>query len=212
MDTKYDMYSLAVMAVVISFLGFNLENIWLLITKGYADNRNMRLPFLLGYGVIVTGMYLFLGLPADFADRVAAIFPGLSKVRRSAYFIMVFIIVSVGEIVLGTFMEKTCHIEYWNYEWIPMHITKYTSVPTSIGFAIIITLFMEYCFDPIMTIICQIPFLKRKYWSTLLISLLTADCLHSYREMRQSKGFYKLWQFNMERKEQNEHHLMLMKK
>ena len=33
----------------ISFLGFCVENLWLAITKGYMDNRNMLFPFLFGY-------------------------------------------------------------------------------------------------------------------------------------------------------------------
>ncbi|MBQ5332468.1 MAG: hypothetical protein J6K92_04325, partial [Oscillospiraceae bacterium] len=61
----YDIYSLGIMLALISFLGFLLENLWLAATKGFVDNRNMRLPFLMGYGVLVTGMYLLLGTPEN---------------------------------------------------------------------------------------------------------------------------------------------------
>jgi len=60
---KKEVTSLLILVLVIFFLGFVLENIWLACTKGYMDNRNMSLPFLLGYGLLVVGMYLLLGIP-----------------------------------------------------------------------------------------------------------------------------------------------------
>ena len=63
MIMKYDIYSLGIMVAVISFLGFSLENLWLSLTKGFIDNRNMNAPFLMGYGLLVVGMYLLLGTP-----------------------------------------------------------------------------------------------------------------------------------------------------
>ena len=44
---KYTYYQLGIMAAVVSFLGFVVENIWLAMTKGYINNRNMNAPFLL---------------------------------------------------------------------------------------------------------------------------------------------------------------------
>lgn len=48
---KYTYYQLGIMAAVVSFLGFVVENIWLAMTKGYINNRNMNAPFLQGYGL-----------------------------------------------------------------------------------------------------------------------------------------------------------------
>ena len=64
--------------------------------------------------------------------------------------IICFFLVSIGEILLGFFVEKTGHFYYWNYSSIPLHFTKYTSVPTSLGFALIITLFMNYAYVPLL--------------------------------------------------------------
>ena len=50
---KYTYYQLGIMAAVVSFLGFVVENIWLAMTKGYINNRNMNAPFLLGYGLLI---------------------------------------------------------------------------------------------------------------------------------------------------------------
>ena len=45
---KYTYYQLGIMAAVVSFLGFVVENIWLAMTKGYINNRNMNAPFFTG--------------------------------------------------------------------------------------------------------------------------------------------------------------------
>ena len=62
---KYGIFELMLAAVVISFVGFAIENTWLLLTKGYMDNRNMTLPFLLGYGILMVDFYLMFGTPSD---------------------------------------------------------------------------------------------------------------------------------------------------
>ena len=46
------------MIILISFVGFLVENIWNLLTSGQIDNRNMHLPFILGYGLAILGVYL----------------------------------------------------------------------------------------------------------------------------------------------------------
>ena len=48
MKLTYSIPCIILMATVVSFLGFVVENVWLAFTKGYIDNRNMALPFLLG--------------------------------------------------------------------------------------------------------------------------------------------------------------------
>ena len=58
---KYTYYQLGIMAAVVSFLGFVVENIWLAMTKGYINNRNMNAPFLLGYGLLILFMYAVFG-------------------------------------------------------------------------------------------------------------------------------------------------------
>ena len=138
MIMKYDIYSLGIMVAVISFLGFSLENLWLSLTKGFIDNRNMNAPFLMGYGLLVVGMYLLLGTPENMALAEMVPVDRSKGEKFFVYFLCAFAVVTVGELILGHLMEKICGIQYWNYNWIPLHITQYTSIPTSIGFAAII--------------------------------------------------------------------------
>ena len=94
---KYTYYQLGIMAAVVSFLGFVVENIWLAMTKGYINNRNMNAPFLLGYGLLILFMYAVFGTPAAFKMFTK------EKVRWKRYllyFLCSFVVVCIGEIVL----------------------------------------------------------------------------------------------------------------
>ena len=98
------------------------------ITEGYINNRNMHAPFLIGYGMLILAIYFVLGTP----DKVILFRKYEKKTTKVKsyllYFALAFVVVCVAEIILGTIVEKVCHINYWNYSWLPLHITKYTSV------------------------------------------------------------------------------------
>ncbi len=208
MTYSYDFYSTGIMIAFISFLGFLLENIWLAFTKGYIDNRNMKFPFLFGYGLLVVAMHMLLGTPAEFAAKLP--FPGITKrFSRLIYFLTVMLIVSAGEIFLGTFMEKLCGIEYWNYSWIPMHFTKYTSLPTSIGFALVITAFEEHVFVPVMDMITRIPLYVRTPAATVLLAIMAVDMLSSFLSMRRARGYNRRWRIDLRK---SSHRLTIMHK
>ena len=127
-EMKYNVFELGIMVAIISFLGFIVENVWLAITKGYINNRNMNAPFLLGYGLLAVFLFFVLGTPNDpvrwgLLKKIQS-----RRIQYLVYFICSFVAVCIGEIILGTVVERLCNIEYWNYSNIPMHITKYTSV------------------------------------------------------------------------------------
>lgn len=141
--------ALCMIMAVVSLLGFIVENVWLAITKGYIDNRNMYFPFLVGYGMAILAIYFMFGTPGEltlfgrqtkFSKRVT---------KKLVYFLLVMLCVSLGEIILGKIVEHTCHIYWWDYSNVPMHITRYTSIPTSILFSTLIVVFMEYIFTPL---------------------------------------------------------------
>ncbi|MGN1204253.1 MAG: hypothetical protein ACI4SA_04260, partial [Lachnospiraceae bacterium] len=105
--------------------------------------------------------------------------------------------VSVGEILLGTIVEKTCHFYYWDYSVIPLHITRYTSIPTSMGFALIITTFMDKCFVPLMNHLAAIETGRATFLAWTLGVALTADFVFSFIKMHQLHGGLKLWRKNL---------------
>lgn len=190
-----DIFKLLLLSVIISFLGFVTENLWLAFTKGYIDNRNMRLPFLPGYGVLVIGFYLLFGTP----DKMSFEFFENQQLNAFSYFLLASLTVSVGELLLGTFTEKFVRIIYWDYSWIPFHLTRYTSLPTSLGFATIIYLFMAYCFMPIMNLLSLIPAALLGPAAVILFAITCFDNLYCYAIMYRTHDFYCRWRIHLPR-------------
>lgn len=204
MKLSYSIPSIILMMTIVSFLGFVVENVWLAFTKGYMDNRNMTLPFLLGYGVAIIGLYLLLGTPENstLLDRI--LFLDTPFKRTIFYFICSFFFVCIAEIILGTFIEKTCHIILWNYSRFSLHITKYTSLPTSNGFALIITFFMDKCFTPIMDILSSIDYETAKDVSSICLGLMLFDFIINSVKIFKRKSFNNIWKINFKQQHDDE--------
>lgn len=188
-----DIYVLGLMAALISFLGFVVENLWLALTKGYINNRNMNTPFLLGYGMLVLAIYFLLGTPQKMS------LPESMRKRQKKnrndllYFLCAMLFVCVGEIILGIVVEYLCGIEYWNYSAIPLHITKYTSIPTSIAFASMITLFMGHVFEPMIRLISRMDYRIIRIVSVVLMVIMLSDFFVSFGMMIKKRNFYLKW-------------------
>ena len=190
---KYNILDLGIMVAIISFLGFVVENVWLAITKGYMNNRNMNAPFLLGYGLVVLFLYFVLGTPANPVKWGLLRKTYSKKIQYIVYFLCSFVVVCIGEIILGTIVEWLCGFEYWNYSNIPMHITKYTSIPTSTGFATMINFFMGECFTPLMNWITRLHSIWLRGISVGLMVIMISDFLISFYHMIVEKDFYLKW-------------------
>ena len=107
--------------------------------------------------------------------------------------------VSVGEIILGTLVEKICHFYWWDYTVIPLHITRYTSVPTSLGFALIITTFMDKFCMPILDHLAAIPAERATVLAWILGVSLSVDMVYSMYKMYRNHGGLKIWKKQLPR-------------
>lgn len=194
---KYSVSTYLLTVTIISFLGYCVENIWIALTQRYINNRNMYLPFLLGYGLTVVGIYLIFGTPGKWLKRR----PANKCLIYLAYFLLMMVLVSIGEIILGTAVEYFCGFTYWNYENLPFHFTKYTSLFTSMGFAGIIEFFMEYLMEPILMKVQQIPKMTLQILAVSLIVLLVGDYLLSFRNMYIHKKPNLLWKYEFTQKQ-----------
>lgn len=197
---RYNIYALGIMAAIVSFLGFVVENVWLALTKGYIDNRNMNAPFLVGYGMLILAMYFLLGTPEELFI--------LKKLKRDIpkwaaviiYFILSFFIVCIAEIALGVTFEKISGIQYWNYSMLPLHFTQYTSVPTSMGFALLITVFMGAIFNPLMGLIMRMNPRLMKWLSIILVIIMLGDLIINFYQMITSRKFVKKWRIYVKKR------------
>ena len=160
----------------------------------------MYFPFLLGYGVGIVAIYLMLGTPKQlsFFGKTLVID---SKVKRIViYMIEAIVLVSVGEIIIGTVVENVCCFEWWNYSAYPLHITKYTSLPTSFLFATLITVFMNFCFDPIYRFFEKWNITVLKIVSIVLMIIMIVDFLYAAYQMYETGWLLIRWRiiFNEE--------------
>lgn len=187
---------MGIMIAIISLMGWMLENLWLAITKGYIDNRNMKLPFLAGYGLLVTAFELCFSVPDNF--RLFDIPTEITGIASwMIYFAAAFVIICIGEHILGTLVEKICGIEYWNYDWVPLKISKYTTIPTSIGFSLILTLFMGYGYTPIMKLIMHLNKSIAAVISIFLMVILSVDFFSSFYFMYKEKRLNEKWKITL---------------
>lgn len=199
-EIDYSVSSMFIMTAIISFLGFALENLWLAARKGYMDNRNMFAPFLLGYGVAVMGLYLLLGTPRSprtYINDMNVEIENNVGMRIAAYFTITFVCVSLGEIVLGKLVEKTCHIYLWDYTSLPLHITRYTSVPTSIGFTVIITVFTDCFFERIMDELTKLDPTVSNILGASLMTVMIADFIFNAARTMKTHCMMTSWRFDI---------------
>lgn len=194
---KIQLLALIMVIAVVSFLGFSVENIWLAVTKGYMDNRNMCFPFLLGYGVAVVAIYLLFGTPQGLVICGKKIFAGSQAGRKALYILLVMLCVSIGEIVLGTFVEKTCHFYWWDYSRLPMHITRYTTIPTSLGFSLMIAIFMEHIFDPLYRYFQAWNYEVLRLTASVLMAVMIWDFVYNAYKMYRGKMMIRRWRIDM---------------
>lgn len=189
--------SFMVMAVV-SFMGFLIEGVWMSITKGFFNNRNMHLPFLIGYGMGVILIYIIWGKPQK-PWFLGKIFPIKNKwINVILYFIAIYFSVTVAELILGHTMEKICGFYWWNYTYLPLHFTRYTSVPTSILFSTVISLFMGFCFEPMLEFFEKRANRVMSVIAIGLVVIMLCDFSYSTYRMYQMQNRNQLWKIYIE--------------
>ncbi len=185
--------AMCLLITIVSFLGYMVETVFVAMTDGYIDNRNMLLPFLLGYGLAMAGIYGAFGTPT--APRFFGI---RLNCRRAAwgvlyYFGVVFLAVSAGEALMGIFVEACFDITWWDYSSIPLHVTKFTSVPTSLAFTALVMLFMHAFFERIYRACQRMNRTVLYVLALVFMVLLAADFMISGVQMFLTHDFVRYW-------------------
>ena len=193
-------FALLMIVAVISFLGFAVENLWLLVTKGYMDNRGMIFPFLIGYGLAVLLIYCLFATPRKPRFLGKTIQIKRKALRLLFYFFIVMLCICIGEILLGKLVEKTCHFYWWNYSKLPLHITQYTSIPTSAGFSILIVIFMNTIFMPLYEYFLSWGDRLLQNTSVILFILMLSDYIYNAYFMYKKKEMNIRWRIDVKNK------------
>ena len=137
---RYRLLPLLLLCIIMSFVGFVVENLFRLFRDGVINSRRQILPFLFAYGIAVFAMYVLIGTPKEMRFFCWRIFKKESKLSATAkhicYFLILFAFIFFGEILFGTFVEWVSGVVLWDYTGIPLTFTKYTSVPTALGLSV----------------------------------------------------------------------------
>lgn len=195
---KMNSYALILVAVLVSFLGFIIENIFVGATDAKMNNRNMILPFLFGYGLAIIAIFLLFGTPEEPKFFTKPLSLGTPMRGVIYYFVISFLCVCVGEVVLGYAIEWGCDIIWWDYTRIPLHFTRYTSVPTSAAFATLIVIFMKFFFRPLCDLFSRINPTLLPILALSFTALLSLDMVNSLIHMIRYHETLILWEIHFE--------------
>lgn len=169
--------SLLIICYIASFCGWLVENLFRLITIGVFDSRHQLLPFLGAYGFGIFVLFFVFGTPTEMRVLKKHILPGSEKRRRALrfliYYASVYVLIFFGEMGCGLLFEKAFGIQAWNYENIPTHVTRYTSLITTFGFTTGITFLMQFVFRPALRFFENIP-QKVSFYIALISGILIA--------------------------------------
>lgn len=171
--------TLLIICYIGAFLGFLVENLFRLIRIGVFDDRHQLLPFLCAYGIGVFVLFVVFGTPTNMRFFKHKILPKDTKINKALrvllYFVTLFVVILVGEMSVGLLFEKTLGIKAWNYLNIPLHITRYTSIPTTTAFTLGIIILMECVFPVEVKTINKINSKIRFYIALILGVLILID-------------------------------------
>lgn len=182
---------------IISFVGFIVENFWNALTSRQLDNRNMHLPFILGYGLAILGIYLLFGTPTDNNGVFNISNKSNTILLYVKYALLVTVFICVCEIIIGYTVQYLSGIYYWDFSDVPLHISRYTSIITSTIYSIIITVFMSRLFDRIMAWLSRFEDKAFIYVGVVLFVLLVIDMLVSYETMIVTNDYNLIWHIDL---------------
>lgn len=195
MEVK-ELFAFLMMISIVSFMGFWIENLFISVTKGYIDNRNMLFPFLLGYGLALAAIYVVFGTPSTFRFLSFNIPVKSIRIKRILYTLTVMLCICVGEIILGTAVEKMCGFHWWDFSGIPLHITRYTSIPTSFAYAVMISFFMEKVYLDLFDRLLTVNVTALGICSVTLTVLTVYDFFYSSLKFYKNKAPHDRWRID----------------
>ena len=127
-------YGWMLMLAMVSLIGFLAENVWSYLATGFVGNRGFILPFLFVYGLGILIIYLILGTP--------------TTKRLPLYMLCVYGIITGLQIGYGYAVEAVFGFRPWELSEMYLSVTPYASMLVSLGFAGLISLFMNVIFTP----------------------------------------------------------------
>lgn len=142
----------------IAHIGWLVENIAKAISsQHFIDSRFHLLPFIWPYSLIILAFHLVLRDPDDIVFFGKRIFPvNMKHAKLYSNILGVFIMCSfvfLGELAVGNLWDVFFGVELWNYSSMPLTVTQYTSIFTTLGYGGGVFLIFKFIYKPVLNFI-----------------------------------------------------------
>lgn len=173
---KKDFNYICALGIIFAAIGWVVENIACLVSRGWMDNRFHILPFIPCYGFVSFAVYI-IGNPDD--ERFFGYKLTHSKVWSNIiYIILIACGVTFGELAVGNLYEMISGAQLWNYNDIPLHWTQYTSLPTTIGFTTGAYLIFKFLYYPLFNMLKERFSRKQARGAAIFFGILMLDMIN----------------------------------
>ena len=173
-----EFFYVCITGIVFAFLGWCVENITRIVDSGVIDSRFHLMPFISPYGLIPFA-FLAFNSPDDlslFGHRFFKEKTKRNRIRSNiACFLLICALVFFGELIVGYIWGEVFGYSLWNYSNIPLHITPYTGVLTTLAFGTGVYLLFRYVYRPLMGLVKKIPYKTAKIISLIVWPLMILD-------------------------------------
>ena len=181
---KHDFFALCTIAVLFSFVGFLIENLFKLIDTGIMDNSGFILPFNAAYG-LWSFLFYIIGSPAHpsfFGIKIGKDRSTISGkiLSHVIYFIILYLLIVGGTIAIGYFWHFTLNVDIFDYSAWPLHITKYAEFFTSLGTSLFFYLFLRFIYHPLLNILKEKHRPRELIGSAFFYTLLLIDLIYGW--------------------------------
>jgi len=177
-EKKNDITYILFMGVLMAFLGWTTESIVGVISTGYIDSHGYFLPFIPSYSLVIFVWYFILTKYPQLIDYKEENTKNI--ILYNIILLLIFsLIVFLIEIIYGNLMEILFSVKLWNYNNIPMHITRYASTPTALGFGLGTFILTKFIFPPVLNFLRnnidphKLKIISIIIWSLILLDLIT---------------------------------------
>ena len=144
----------------VAFLGWIVENAFKFFVSGWFDSRFHFLPFISPYASLPLAFHIALGSPDDvclFGWKIFKVRTRKTVILSNilTYFLMS-LFVFLGELAVGNLWDVLFDVQLWNYHNLPLNVTQYTSIATTLGFGLFAYVIFKFIYKPILA------FLRKK--------------------------------------------------
>ena len=167
---------LVLFGIVVAFAGWIGENAFKLAVSGKFDSRFHVLPFISPYILIPFAFHIALGKADDLRLFGKKIFREQTKksiiLSNIFSFLIICTFVFLGEFAVGNAWEYLFGVKLWNYNKLPLHLTQYTSIVSTLGFGTAVYLIFKFLYSPVLNLLRKRVSYKGAKWICLILGTL----------------------------------------